>query len=76
MPANAVGLYAIDNDEPLAYKDTDMSQLIFDLTVVDDNNCIATCRDARTHLQANYLGCIVSADRTEVIWTNTNKPLP
>lgn len=76
IPNDAVGIYSANNEMPLQYRDTDVERLLFDITIVSDTELIATQRSTESHNANNYLGGIVSGDRSTIIWLNDTKPLP
>jgi len=73
---NAVGILSTQNNRPLRYKDEDDPGFLFDIQYKSDTEMILVPRQYGGHNSANYLGGIVSADRTEVFWENTTHPLP
>lgn len=76
IPSDAVGLLAINNETPLAFINASSAELLYDITVVDDEHLTAVSKKPTTGHSANYLGAIVSADRQSVYWVNEAKPLP
>ena len=76
IPAGAVGIFAKNNENPLEYRSTIVTNNLFDVTVIDDTLANVVPRNVTTHQVPNYLGAILSQDRTEVIWLNDSKPLP
>lgn len=76
LPSGAVGIYANDNNDPLAFSDASVPSQVFDISVMDDEHMSLIPREVTSHNRPNYLGAIVSADRTEVLWLNDTRPLP
>ena len=75
IPANAVGVYANDNNKPLEFSDVETASLLFNIEVLSDTRLKATPGEAASHVKANYLGAILSNDRQEVLWVNETRPL-
>lgn len=71
-----IGLYASENDNPLGYLNATREDLIFRVDEKSNNRMILKSRSPLSHRVASYLGCIVSADRSQIIWENNTQPLP
>ena len=76
IPNNAVGLYAVSNDDPLASRYGDVDWYFYDIVENTGTSMRLVSRNAFGHAVANYLGGIVSADRQIVYWVNNSRPLP
>lgn len=76
LPANALGISAIDNDNPLHYLNTNANTRLFSLSVGDDTTAVAIPNNAAVHEDPSYLGAIVSNDRHTIYWVNKTRPLP
>lgn len=76
IPADAVGLIAYTNNNPMEYlTDTDPIHL-YDIEVLNSNEIRATHRVPNKPGRRSFLGAIVSADREVVYWVNDTNPLP
>lgn len=76
LPINAIGILAVDNDDPLGYRESTSESYLFDISEISDDLLTLTARQVGGHAFASYLGAIVSADRQTVYWVNDSKPLP
>ena len=76
VPNDAVGVWAISNDDPLAFRNSQDNANTFDVIVGSDNLLTCVPRVLYTHSVPNYLGAILSADRQTVYWVNETRPLP
>ena len=76
IPADAIGIYAIDNDNPLANRYSDTEWFLFDIVEKSNNTMRMKNRNPVAHSDANYLGAIVSSNRNTVYWVNNDRPLP
>lgn len=76
MQQDAIGILAINNDDPLSYRNTTQTFRLFNIEVDDNNNARAVIQEAVAHPQPFYLGAILSHDREKVYWVNETKPLP
>lgn len=76
IPQDAVGLYSSSNTIPLMYKDSTAEGAMYRINVIDDSHLTATAVSPQTSHGNNYLGGIVSADRSTVYWVNDTQPLP
>lgn len=76
IPANAVGVLASTDDDPLAFRESQEVRQTFDIIVESDSELRCVPRTKYTHAVAIYLGAILSDDRTEVVWVNETRPLP
>lgn len=76
IPYDAIGLFADDNEAPLAFIESTSDTHLYDI-VSKTTTHIELVSLSPTELHtANYLGAIVSRDRQTIYWTNTTKPLP
>lgn len=76
IPEDAIGIFAYKNDDPLEMRYTTQDDLIYDMEVESDNAARFVCRQTSSYHSPNYLGAIVSADRSAIYWVNRTKPLP
>lgn len=76
IPVDALAFGAVDNENPLSYRNTTNTSMLFDIRVIDDEHMVVTPQREITHALANYLGGIVSNDRETLYWVNKTKPLP
>lgn len=76
IPGDAIAVWAISNDAPLAYRDTQETAQTFDVVVNSDNELTCIPRAVYVHTVPVYVGAILSADRSEVLWVNETRPLP
>lgn len=76
IPANAVGIVALNNDEPLEYINTTNEGGLVRIGEKTQNRITLTQQQQYYHSIATYLGAIVSADRQTIYWMNSTKPLP
>ena len=76
IPNDAVAVWAIANNAPLAYKDSTEPVQTFDVMVTDDNNLTCVPKAQYVHTVPVFIGAILSADRSEVLWVNETQPLP
>lgn len=76
IPADAVGIYATDNEDPLQYLHSQQPWRRF--TIAEQSDMRMTLRHEQESVLTApvYLGAIVSRDGENVYWTNTSKPLP
>lgn len=56
--------------------DTTDNNLVLAFSSVDNTQAHVSPTHAWAPSGNQYIGCIVSADRSKVFWTNTSKPLP
>lgn len=76
IPNDAVGVIAINNDEPLEFRDSDNARIVFDIIEKGYNNMKVKQRVLSTHSTPSYLGAILSSDRQTEYWVNNMRPLP
>lgn len=76
IPDDAVGIFANDNDKPLQYAYVLGNYYEFQIEGRTDETLTLEPIIQSSHASANYLGCIISADRQKVYWVNDTKPLP
>lgn len=76
LPIDAIGILAVDNDNPLGYRESTSESFLFDISEISDEMLTLNARQEGGHAFASYLGGIVSADRQTVYWVNDSKPLP
>lgn len=76
IPNDAIGVSAIDNDNPLEFlQNTNPSGLV-SIAEKTQNRMTFTQSTEYVHTYGAYLGAIVSADRNTIYWVNNTKPLP
>lgn len=73
IPSNAVGVWATDNNDPLASRETP-----YPMTILEKNDELLVIGQSydSSHATPFYLGAILSPDRQVVYWINDTKPLP
>lgn len=76
IPANALGILAAANDDPLHYRNTSTNIYLFDLVQKSNTHMRFRLREAHTFPSGRFLGGIVSSDRSEVYWVNDTAPIP
>lgn len=76
LPSDAIGILAYRNDYPMDNRYSTARQNIFDISVIDDTTAVLVPRVESSHSFDNYLGGILTGDRTQVIWENDTRPLP
>lgn len=76
IPADAVGIIAYDNNQRFSFRNTTDPRLLFDIVEVNEHQIVLEQQQAGSHSTNTYLGAILSADRSEVYWENTTRPLP
>lgn len=76
VPDNAIGVYSSSNAFPQAHVDTQFDADIFDIIEKSDNRMVLRARVPRNADYNQYLGCVLSSDRSIIYWTNTTSPLP
>lgn len=74
VPRSALAVEAIDNERPLQYRYDNRPIVLFDLEIISDSLMRVTAR-INAARSTNYLGCILTKDRSIVIWENNTKPL-
>lgn len=73
---DAVGIFAYDNDSPLVYQDTTNPALLYEIVSRTNNEMRLRCLAPNDAHGNNYLGAILSADRSVVYWENNTRPVP
>lgn len=73
LPADAVAVPMSNNDNPLQYRTVSAAMTIVERT---DNEITFAVANEGQHSTAFSIGAILSNDREEVYWINTNRPLP
>lgn len=76
IQAGSLGVYALDNENPKQYLDTNNNNYLFNFIYVSQTEAILRAKTPMAHGSDNYLGCIVSSDRQTTYWTNETRPLP
>ena len=76
LPDDAVGIFAKSNDNPLEYRYTQNLYMQFGIVLKTQTQMVMRQKTVTTHNQNNYLGAIVSEDRSIVYWINDTKPIP
>lgn len=65
-----------NNDLPLQFVDSQNAGHLFNIVVNSNETATAVHQSGATPSLANFLGAIVSADRSVIYWINESKPLP
>lgn len=73
IPNDAVGIVALDNNNPLYYQHA-VAQYTFPIVRKTDTEIELSNSTTMNH--DSYLGAIVSSDRETVFWVNETRPLP
>lgn len=76
VPADALGILATDNDDPMHYRNTSTITYLFDILQKSNTHIRFKLREAHTFPTPKFLGGIVSADRSEEYWVNDTAPIP
>lgn len=76
IPSDAVGIYANDNNDPLEHRYSTNSSALFDIVEKTSTTMRVVCREPLDTHSSNFLGGIVSLDRSAVYWINETRPLP
>lgn len=76
IPSDAVGLYARYNDNPLEFRYSLSPSLLYSITEKTNEAMSLESNNSETTHGKNYLGAIVSNDRSTIYWVNNTKPLP
>lgn len=76
IPQGAVGILALDNDEPMHHRNSMVPGQLFNINVVSDSLAYAVCSVSLARSVATYLGGIVTENRQVDVWVNNTKPLP
>ena len=76
IPDDAVGLFATDVNAPLDYGKYDGDKFLFSIIEKTDTMMRLQARQPSTHGSDNFLGGILSADKSQVYWVNNTRPLP
>lgn len=64
------------NDNPERYAASESPAQDCPIVSIEGNTVIFEQSVSHSHGTPVYLGCIVSADRSQVLWTNYSEPLP
>lgn len=76
IPDDAIGVYANNNNDPSSFVDRDDDSFFFDIVSKSSTFMVLQAKAAVEHAANNYLGTIVSADKSTVYWVNETRPLP
>lgn len=76
IPGDAVGILALNNDDPLQRRESQDRWAYMPLVSKTENTLVFRFEEQHQFSVPNYLGGIVSADRSEVYWINETRPLP
>lgn len=76
LPDNAVGVMSTNNDNPLMLRDNHGVNNNYRIVSKTREELVMEQIQMGTHDTPNYLGGILSEDRTTVYWVNETKPLP
>lgn len=76
LPVDAIGILAKNNDNPLELRNTSYPPNLLDIAEKSDETLTLNARQVTSHIDAYYLGAIISADRETVYWVNESRPLP
>ena len=76
IPDDAIGIGATSNADPLQNIATTNAVLLLQIAKKTDITMKMTQDGKHGHVNAVYLGAIVSADRQTVYWVNNTQPLP
>ena len=75
IPSDAIGVWSLDNDNPLAQRGTSNVEGIFDIVSKTDTEMTLAVRSPNPHNSPSYLGAILSPDRETIYWMNNTRPL-
>lgn len=76
IPANALGVYSSDNDDPLQHRYDREANRVFRIAEQSETSLTLTPQASSIPSVPVYLGAIVSQDGATVYWINNSKPLP
>lgn len=72
----ALGVAATSNANPTERKDSTNNIVLYDIVEKTDSRLVLKQKEETAIGHANFLGCLVSADRQVVYWVNETEPLP
>ena len=77
LPADSLGTLSYSNNNPEDYRYDTAASRIFTIDVIDSNHAVLTVSNGGPNGYTGnfYLGCIVSADRSQLFWVNDTRPL-
>lgn len=75
IPSDAIGIMAVSNERPLAYRYDNTAYHLFNIVEKSDSSMRLSTRQTTILTRNNYLGAIVSNDRKTVYWVNRTNPL-
>ena len=76
IPADAIGIYSHDNDNPLEFQHDEAAYRLFSIVEQSESTLRLRPQTVSTIHTPVYLGGIVSQDRETIYWVNTSRPLP
>ena len=76
LPEDAMVLMSTDNDNPQKNVEGSHPSMEVPLVSVEGNVAVFEQSSAHAHNKPYYLGCIVTGDKSQVLWTNDSRPLP
>lgn len=76
LPVGAIGVMSNNNDNPEMYAGTAHASQDCEILSIQGSRVVFGQDSSHNHSTKSYLGCIVSADRSQILWTNNSKPLP
>ena len=76
LPDDCVGVMALINNRPLEYRNVETNTAKYRIVERGDDYVRLSQIESSTHTKNNYLGGILSNDRTIVYWVNNTQPLP
>jgi hypothetical protein len=75
LPADAVAVPMIANDNPLQYRNIADASNMMQMTRLSDTEVIFAATATAEHLTGS-IGAILSNDRVTIYWVNETNPLP
>lgn len=75
IPDEAIGFVSSANDNPTVHLGSDEVRWLFSIISKTKTEMVLR-QDTSYSMAASYLGCIASADGSNVYWVNDTSPLP
>lgn len=76
LPPDAVGVLSISNETPLMMRYTNNNEWMYRISSVSSNRLVMSQVVEGSHQDNNYLGAILTNDRSEILWINDSHPIP
>lgn len=76
LPEGAIAVMSNRNENPTRYVGEVSNPNDVPISSIEGNVVVFEQPSSHQHNSPCYLGCIITADRSQVLWVNNTRPLP